>query len=71
MSTKKLIYIIAIIIVGIIVLAQSMYIVSEYEQVVVTQFGKPIGDPVTEPGIKFKAPFVQKAHISIVLSVPS
>ena len=63
MSTKKLIYIIAIIIVGIIVLAQSMYIVSEYEQVVVTQFGRPIGEPVTEPGIHFKTPFVQKAHI--------
>ena len=59
---NKIVLIIAIIIAGIIVLAQSIYIVKETEQVVVTQFGRPIGDPVTEPGLKFKTPFVQKAN---------
>jgi membrane protease subunit HflC len=61
-TQNKVILIIAIIIAAIIVLAQSAYIVKETEQVVVTQFGKPIGDPVTEPGLKFKTPFVQKAN---------
>src|SRR6056297_2976884 len=59
---NKLLLIVAIIIAGIIVLAQSIYIVKETEQVVVTQFGRPVGDAVTEPGLKIKTPFVQKAN---------
>jgi membrane protease subunit HflC len=35
-------------------------VVREGEQVVVTQFGKPVGDPVTEAGLNFKLPFIQK-----------
>ncbi|MEM7041100.1 MAG: SPFH domain-containing protein, partial [Bacteroidota bacterium] len=38
------------------------YVVEESEQVVVTQFGKPVGEAITEPGIYFKIPFVQKAN---------
>lgn len=38
---------------------QSLYVVEETEQVVVTQFGKPVGSPVVEPGLKYKFPFVQ------------
>lgn len=62
MKTKKIIYTLLIILLGIIVLAQSAYVVKETEQVVVTQFGKPVGEPVTEPGLKFKTPFVHKAN---------
>jgi modulator of FtsH protease HflC len=40
----------------------AFYIVSETEQVIVTQFGKPVGDPVVTPGLKFKTPFIQTAH---------
>jgi membrane protease subunit HflC len=36
--------------------------VNETQQVVITQFGRPIGDAVTEPGLKIKTPFVQKAN---------
>ena len=39
-----------------------MYTVMETEQVILTQFGKPIGDPITEPGLHFKMPFVQKVN---------
>lgn len=46
----------------IILLTQSLYVVNEKQQVVVTQFGRPIGDAVTEPGLKVKTPFVQKAN---------
>ncbi|HKK72448.1 MAG TPA: protease modulator HflC [Candidatus Krumholzibacteria bacterium] len=45
-----------------IVLANSLYVVNEPEQVIVTQFGEPIGDPITEPGLKFKTPFIQRVH---------
>ena len=37
----------------------AFYTVSPAEQVIVTQFGKPVGDPVTEPGLHFKLPFIQ------------
>ncbi|MCP4116817.1 MAG: protease modulator HflC [Desulfobacteraceae bacterium] len=44
-----------------VVLFASAYIVDETEQVVVTQFGKVVGKPVTEPGLNFKIPFAQTA----------
>ncbi|MCP4546356.1 MAG: protease modulator HflC [bacterium] len=50
-------------ILGIIVLSvlgNSFYVVREYEQVIITQFGKPVGDPVATPGLKMKIPFIQK-----------
>ena len=40
----------------------GLYVVHETEQVIITQFGDPVGDAVTEPGLKFKIPFVQKAN---------
>ena len=53
-------------IVALIILAFMMgavYVVSEVEQVVVTQFGKPVGQPVTEAGLHFKLPLpFQKAN---------
>jgi modulator of FtsH protease HflC len=45
-----------------IAISGAFYIVSEPEQVILTQFGKPVGDPVSTPGLKFKLPFVQKVH---------
>ena len=47
---------------GLIVLSNSIYVVDMTQQVVITQFGKPIGDAVTEPGLKVKVPFIQKAN---------
>jgi modulator of FtsH protease HflC len=40
----------------------SAYTVNETEQVVITQFGRIIGNPITDPGLKFKIPFIQKAN---------
>ncbi|MDZ7741523.1 MAG: protease modulator HflC [Bacteroidota bacterium] len=59
---NKILLIAAIIIAGIIVLSQSIYVINETQQVVITQFGRPIGDALTEPGLKIKTPFVQKAN---------
>jgi len=49
-------------VVVLIVLLNSLYIVKEHEQAIITQFGKPIGDPVTTPGLKIKTPIVQKVN---------
>ncbi len=38
------------------------YTVDETEQVVITQFGRIVGEPKTSPGLKFKIPFIQKAN---------
>jgi membrane protease subunit HflC len=38
------------------------YTVNEYEQVIITQFGKPVGQPITTAGLHFKVPFVQAVH---------
>ncbi|MDA7891431.1 protease modulator HflC [Akkermansiaceae bacterium] len=41
----------------------TIYTVREDQQVVLTQFGKPVGEPVTEAGIHFKIPFIVKVNI--------
>jgi len=53
---------IVIIILAWILLSSTLYVVNEPEQVIITQFGKPIGDPIDKPGLKFKTPFIQKVH---------
>ena len=40
----------------------AAYTVRETEQVIITQFGKPVGEPVTTAGLKFKVPFVQTVN---------
>jgi modulator of FtsH protease HflC len=40
----------------------SLYAVSEIEQVIITQFGKPVGAPVVSAGLKFKLPLVQEVN---------
>jgi membrane protease subunit HflC len=54
--------IIALAIVGILLMFASAYVVDETEQVVVTQFGKVIGEPKNEPGLYFRIPFIQNAN---------
>lgn len=40
----------------------SMFIVDEKNQAIVTQFGRPVGEPITSPGLQFKIPFIQKVQ---------
>ena len=40
----------------------AAYTVDETEQVIITQFGEPVGDPIVEPGLHFKLPFFQKVN---------
>jgi membrane protease subunit HflC len=48
--------------IGAYIVANSFYTVSEVQQVIITQFGKPVGDPVTSAGLKVKMPFVQDVN---------
>jgi len=61
MKSKGIIYA-GIIIIIIILLSGPLYVVDETEQVVVTQFGRAIGEPIKEPGLYFKIPFIQQAN---------
>ncbi len=45
-----------------IVLLNAFYVVSETKQVIITQFGRPMGDAITKPGLHLKVPFIQKAN---------
>jgi len=58
-TTIKIIVLLAIV----FLLDQATYTVSETEQVIVTQFGNPVGDPVTSPGLHFKVPFIQRINV--------
>ena len=41
----------------------TVYTVKEGQQVVLTQFGKPIGDSITDAGLHFKLPFIVKVNV--------
>ena len=62
MKQKKIIIRIAILIAVLIVTLSSVFKVTETEQVVITQFGKPVGEARTTPGLKLKVPFIQKTN---------
>ena len=52
----------AAVVVVLTVMSSTVYMVDETQQVIITQFGEPIGGAVTDPGIHWKAPFIQVAH---------
>jgi len=53
----------ALLILGFATLYSALYTVSETEQVVITQFGEPIGQAITQPGLHVKVPFAQEANV--------
>jgi modulator of FtsH protease HflC len=61
MSPRYLLSIVALV-AAFVALLGAAYRVSETEQVIITQFGNPVGDPVTEPGLHFKLPFIQTTN---------
>jgi membrane protease subunit HflC len=54
--------VLGVLLAGLFVSAASAYRVGEAEQVIITQFGDPVGDPITTPGLHVKLPFVQQAN---------
>lgn len=47
---------------AVIVVMDGFYVVNETEQAIITQFGNPVGEAITEPGLNFKIPFIQKVN---------
>jgi len=56
----KITAIIVIIIFVIILLSGTLYTVPMTQQVIITRFGKPVGKPISTPGLHIKRPFVEK-----------
>jgi membrane protease subunit HflC len=55
--------VLAVVLLGVLLVASgTLYTVDEREQVIVTQFGRPVGAPVVEAGLHAKIPFVQRAN---------
>lgn len=49
-------------IVIVVVFANALYVVTEFEQVIITKFGKPVGEPVSEAGLHVRFPFIYKPN---------
>jgi len=62
MNRTKETAILVVLVIGAYVLMSSIYTVSEVEQMIITQFGKPVGAPVTTAGLKLKIPFIQEVN---------
>src|ERR1700739_4766258 len=61
-TSGLLVLVLAAVFVGILVISLSVYTVDQTEQVIITQFGQPVGEPIPEPGLHFKLPFVQTVN---------
>lgn len=56
-------FLVGLVLLAIVVVYDGFFILEEGNQVVITQFGAPVGDPVTEAGIHFKMPFIQQTEV--------
>ncbi len=62
MRGKTTIVLMVLLVIGAVVLLSSAYIVDETQQAIITQFGRPVGEPITEAGLYFRIPFIQKVN---------
>lgn len=62
MNNFKGISLIVVLAILFLIAMDGFYVVDETEQIIITQFGDPVGEAVTTPGMKFKIPFIQRAH---------
>ena len=61
-SQKVLIPLIVIVVLAVPLALGTFYTVYEGEQVVITEFGRPVGQPIVTAGLKLKTPFIQQVH---------
>jgi membrane protease subunit HflC len=63
-NLKPIIRIFAVLAILVILAFMSglVFIVDETQQVIITQFGKPVGSPITDAGLRFKRPLIQQAN---------
>lgn len=62
MSSFKVVFLIALSGAVVFSLKSALFTVSEVEQVIITQFGKPVGEPVVNAGLSIKLPFIQDVN---------
>ena len=61
--SRALTILVSIVVVAVILVGSgALYVVDETKQAVITQFGEPIGKPITKAGLYFKMPFIQTAN---------
>lgn len=61
MKGKASAYLIGIVaFIALIITSSSVYVIDETKQVIITQFGEPVGEPITDAGLHFKIPMIQK-----------
>lgn len=59
---NKSVFFLVILVAITVVLKGTFFELNEGRQAIITQFGKPVGDPITEAGLHFKIPFIQEAR---------
>ena len=57
---EKSIILLGVILIGVFFLNSSTYVITPDYQVVITQFGKPVGEPINKSGLHFKKPLFKK-----------
>ncbi|MBC8132378.1 MAG: protease modulator HflC [Deltaproteobacteria bacterium] len=63
MNGRRLLWLGGLLILAMVTLNATFFTVSETEQVIITQFGKPVGQAITQPGLHVKVPFAQEANV--------
>jgi len=63
MKLRSLVIGAAVAVLALITLSSALYTVAETEQVVITQFGEPMGQAITQAGLHLKTPFAQEANV--------
>ena len=60
MRPKLLLATVLVLAAGVLVaILNPAYCVKETQQIIITQFGKPVGEPITQAGLHFRIPFIQ------------
>jgi membrane protease subunit HflC len=62
MNSVKPIVLLLLVGTAVFILTSALYAVSEIEQVIITQFGRPVGAAVTTAGLELKVPFIQEVN---------
>jgi len=56
-------FLVGLVLLAIVVVYDGFFIVEEGKQVVITQFGAPVGDPIVDAGLHLKMPFIQQTEV--------
>ena len=56
---SRIIAVVLLALIGLLLAKPAMFVVDQAEQVIIVQFGQPVGEVITEPGLHWKKPFIQ------------